>query len=122
MSPDINLIVILIALLLLARVQGGALGWVYVIVTAIQLAFGQRIIGYIVSYYYAVQSEEVKLLQQQCGKDAGCINAAAFTQMGFGPGIEPTVFNIMFLCNTLLFLALCISIYRRHRKRTIGGS
>ena len=120
MILDITQIVILIALLLLARVQGGVLARIFLTVIAIQVFFGEKILRYVVSYYNSVQFQKVELLQQQCGNDDACINAAAFSRMGFGTGIEPEVSNIMFLCHALVFLALCISIFRQHRKRAVS--
>ena len=120
MILDVTQIVILIALFLLARVQGGVLAWVFLTVIAVQVFFGEKIFRYIVNYYNLVQSEKVELLQQQCGNDDACIEAVVFSRMGFGPGIEPDVSNIMFLCHALVFLALCISIFRQHRKRAVS--
>jgi hypothetical protein len=109
-------VMVSIGLILLARVQGGILGWIFVTLIVLHVLFGNAFVNFIQELYYADIDEKTRLLQQQCGNDPGCSTASAFAFHGFGPGIEPLIRNIMLTIHCFVFMLLCISIWHQHRK------
>ena len=109
---------------LLAKSQGGWVGWGSFSVMLLIAAFGRYLVQHATDFYLSYFSTSASTLQSNSSGllEQANVTAETFNRMQDTSVISESVGIILLVIFQLAFLVLCISIYRKIHKARLPGS